>query len=64
LRCGIQHEAHFRTDCDAAGLRCRQEESHVNVAEIDEIKHASAGGNDFSGLRHAELHAPVAWRCE
>lgn len=43
-------------------LSRRQEERHVDVAEIDKIENAATGGKHLSGLGDAILHAAVARR--
>ena len=62
LGCGIEHETNLGSDRHASRLRGRQEEGHVDVAEIDEVENPAAGGQHLAGLRDAVLHAAIARR--
>ncbi|MDT4886978.1 hypothetical protein FQZ97_1233890 [compost metagenome] len=43
LRCRIEHDARICPNSYATSLRSRQEEGHIDIADIDQIKHATTG---------------------
>ena len=60
----IEHEANLRADRHFAGDLRRQEESHVDVGEVDDVEHRSADTDHLAWLHHAVLHAAAARRLE
>ena len=48
---------HVRADGDTARLALGQEESHVDVGQVDQVEQLAAGTQHLAGLRHAILHA-------
>ena len=60
LRRGVEHDAHLAAQRHLADHRLGQEEGHVDIAEIHQVEHLAAAGQDLAGLRDAVLHAAGA----
>ena len=58
---GIEHDANVCAHRHPPRHRFGQEEGHVDVAEIDEVEHAAAAGDDLTGLSDAILNASSSW---
>ncbi len=61
---GIEHQANLAADAHAPRDRFRQEESHIDVGQIDEVHDPAAAGDDLARLGNPILDAAAARRLE
>ena len=64
VRHRVDHQAHFLAQSDPTGLHGWQEESHVDVSQVDHVEELATSRQHFPRLCHAVLHAAVARRLE